>query len=203
MPKRTDISSILVIGAGKPLPDGEGLGWGSEAQPRVSIADVEPPSPALPRRGREKGELAGRVVFEPIVAVGVEGEFFGNPQHDAVGVFQHIVVPESNHTVAARFDHPRSCLVAGTITVLTTIDLDHQLGATAGEIGHGISNLEFARELHAKLFRPQSRPKSFRRVGRLAPQLLRNRRQSFARHTLDIPTEPSPERGRAAPAIAS
>jgi len=197
MPKRTDISSILVMGAAKPLPGGEGLGWGSEAQPRVSFADVEPPSPTLPRRGREKAQLAEKVVLEPIVAVGVEGEFFGNAQHDAIGVFQHIVVPESNYAVTERLDHPRPVVVAGAVVVLATIDLDHKLRATAGEIDDGVADPEFPRELNAKLFRPQSRPQSLRRIGRLAPQSLRNRRQAFSRHASDTPTQPSPERGRA------
>ena len=45
MLNRNDMSSSLVIGAAKPLPGGEGLGWGSEAAWPSVKADVEPTHP--------------------------------------------------------------------------------------------------------------------------------------------------------------
>ena len=188
MPKRTDISSSLVIGAAKPLPGGEELGWGSEAvRPRVD-AGVEPPSPTLPQWGRG----LRRVVFEPVVAIGVEGEFFGDPLNNAVGVLQHFVVPETDHLVALGLDHPGARFVGWAIAMLPSIDFDHQFEAAAGEVDDGPANLKFPRELNAQLLSAQSRPQPDRSVGRLASQLLRDRRKTLPDHSNTPPKLPSP-----------
>ena len=50
MPKPTNISSIPVIGA--PLPGGEGLGVGSEAQPCVLLSAWGTPTPPSPWWGK-------------------------------------------------------------------------------------------------------------------------------------------------------
>src|SRR5690606_5430643 len=203
MPKRTDISSILAIGAGRPLPDGEGLGWGSEAaRPRV-CAGVDPSSPTLSRRGRGHVGLFGNVVFEPGVAVGVESELFGDSQDHTVDVLQHVVVPETDHAITVRFDQPGSLIVGGVVGVLPAVDFDGQLEAAAGEIDDEVADLILARELNAELFAAQARPQASFRVRRLAPQSLRYRRQALDRHASDSPTQPSPERGRAFEAIAA
>ena len=201
MPKRTYISSILVIGAKKPLPVGEGLGWGSVAAwPRVGVAGyigVVPPSPTLPQRGRglegrgQEGGL-GEVVLEPIVAVRGAGEGFGYAQDHAVGILQDFVVPEADDLVAMAFDHSGAGFVGGAIGMLTAIDLDHQLQSSAGEIGDGTSDLKLPRELNAQLLGAKPRPQAFRRVGRFAAQALRNRRQTLSYHP-DTPSKlPSP-----------
>ena len=189
MPKRSDISSTLALGAVKPLPGGVGLGWGSVAAwPRVGVAGeagAEPPSPALPQRGRG---LSGAVI-EPIVAVGGEGEGFGYSQDHAVGVLEDFVVPEADDLITVGLDHSRAGCVGGAARMLAAIDFDHQLQPAAGEIGDGTSDLKLARELDAQLARAQSRPQPFRRVSRFTAQALRYRRQSLGCHP-DTPLKP-------------
>ena len=174
MPKLTDISSSQTITLEKPLPGGEGLGWGSEAvRPRVG-AGVEPPSPTLPQwvRGLRRG--FGGVVFPPVVAVGVEGQFFGDALDNTIGVLQDVVVPEADHAVAVALDHPGSRFVGRAVGMLPAVHFDYQLKTAASEIGDSPADLEFAGELNAQLLGAQPRPQAYCSIGRLAPQLLRN-----------------------------
>jgi hypothetical protein len=53
---------------------------------------------------------------------------------DAFGVGQHIVVPETKHAVAVRFQHCAAWRIR-LFAVLPAIDFDDQLGAMAREIG--------------------------------------------------------------------
>ena len=183
--------STVAFGPKKPLPVGEGLGWGSEAQPRVSLAGVAPPSPTLPRwgRGLRSEGLEDWVVFEPVLAVCGQGQGFGDAKHHAVGVLQNFVVPEADHTITVALDHPGAPLVSGTVGMLPAVNLDHQFQPAAGEIGDGVADLEFARELNAKLPCAQPRSQQLCRVGRFAAETLRNRRQSLGYHP-DTPLKP-------------
>ena len=150
------------------------------------------PSPALPQRGREFRRGLSRVVFEPIGPVGVEGEFFGDPLNNAVGVLQDIVVPETDDAVAVAFDHSGARFVGRAIAVLAAIDFDHQFEAAAGEVGDGTANLEFAGELNPQLLGAQPRPQALSRVGRFPPKFLRHWRKALFRHSNAPSKLPSP-----------
>src|SRR5687767_10888747 len=100
MPRRTDISSSLVTGAGLTPSPRRGEGWGEGVRNQSATAGVRPPHPALSRRGEG---LSG------VLSPGGEGSFGAVPRdqelladglEDAVGVSQDIVVPEAENSVA-------------------------------------------------------------------------------------------------------
>ncbi len=181
-----------------PLPVGEGLGVGERAAGARRPRGVEPPSPALPRWGRGlEGRRLEIVILKPIIAVGGEGEGFGDLQDHAIGVAEHIVVPEPDHPVAVTFDHLSPRFISGTIAVLSAIDFDDQLEPAAGEISNGISDLELSRELNVKLLCSQPRPQALRGLGRFGAKLFRYGREALGNQRLYTPTQLSPSTGRA------
>ena len=199
-----------------PFPGGEGqrdlaalvpAGYGMDASVDARLC-LAPPSPTLPRRGRESGRKLG-VVIEPIVAVGGEGQCFGEAQlhkhlldprklpspwgrvgdggsavkgqrciagvvhpsptpsrkrgglvyvpgdlqffkdcqQHAIGVLQDVVVPEPDHAPTVRLDHPRSCFVGKTVSMLPAIKFNREPRQTAGEIDHVVANRQLPRDL--------------------------------------------------------
>src|SRR5690606_13488359 len=159
------------------------------ARPGSRAGDT--PTQPSPERGRASGLVAG------------EGDLFGDADKDAVGILQHIVVPEADHAIAMRLDLAGADIVGRTVGMLAAIDLDRQLQSAAGEVGDGVSDLVLTSELNTHLACAQVRPKAPFGVGHLPPQPLRNRRQALSCHASDTPTQPSPERGRAYEAIAA
>src|SRR5690606_3609063 len=238
MPKRTDISSILVIGAPPPRRGGAG-GGGARRRRASQLSDVGCPHPTLPQAGEGFSPRPFREGFAPLPggeglgggerAAGArpgsrasdaptqpspergrasgfgasEGDLFEDADQDAVGVLQYVVVPEADDAIAMRLYQARALLIGGIVGVLPAVALDRQLEAAASEIDDEVADLILARELDAQLAAAQVRPQAFLGIRRFAPQPLRYRRQALARHELDTPTQPSPERGRAIRAIAA
>ena len=167
-----------------PLPVGEGPGVGERGNAARPAREVAHPLAIFPLKG--DGSVVSR-----------DGDGFGNADKDALGVVQDIIVPEPDHRVAIRFDGPSADDIGHVFGVLAAINLDYQLCLATGEIGDKWANRKLARELNAQLLASKSRPQPFFRLGRLAPQHPRNRRQAFCCHTSYTPTQPSPCRGRA------
>jgi hypothetical protein len=168
MPRRTDISSILIIGAGPAPSPLRGEGWGEGGLSSRVIAGAEPPHAALSPRGRG---LFG--------AVSGEQEFLADGFEDAVGVPEHVVVPEANHSVAVVFDECGPGRVAFD-AVLPAVQLDRQPGRSAGEVGHVIADLELADELLAlELTDAEALPEARLRLSPVSAQSARDGRQAF------------------------
>ena len=186
MPKRTDVSFNSALGAGTPLPAGEGLGVGERAAGSRLPRGVGCPHPTLPRTGEGLR-----------VAISGEGEFVQDRGQDAVGVLQDNVVPVPEHAVAVRFDDLGPRIVGGVIRVLPAIEFDCKPRGAAGEVHDEVADRTLAGELLAKLAPAQPRPQPLFRFGRIGAKLARDWREAFCHHRLYTPTQPSPARGRA------
>ena len=165
MPKRTDISSILISS----LPRGEGLGMGGTAVMRQrDCSGVVNPSPTPSLEGRGLSGVAGEV------------QFFEDRGEHAVGVLQHVVVPEADDAVAVGFDDLRSSIIGRAVSVLATIEFDGEARGAAGEVDHEGADRQLPRELDtAQLAGAQVRPKASFRVGHIVSQFARDAGQSF------------------------
>ena len=201
MPKRTDISSILVIGNGAlPSPRrGEGRGEGERALGRVgaglghkrardTLIQLRPVrcarKPSYPSRSWEK-------------AFGDQQSLPDFLKH-ASGVCQDVVVPEADHRVTVRFDQLRARRIGCAVSMLPAVQLDHQPRLPTGEVGDVRTDRELADELRTlDLPGTKMRPQPRLRFGRRAAQLARHRRQSLCNHWRITLTQPSPSRDRA------
>jgi hypothetical protein len=152
MPKRTDISSILVIGAGPTPSSRRGEGWG-EGTLRWEPSSV--------------GSIAR---YQEIVSYRCE---------DAIGVGEHVSIPETENAVAIFFDDRCSSGVARGV-MLSAIQLDCQPGSPTGEIGSITVNLELADEFLAlELARTEVALEVLFGVGLIGAQSARDWRQAL------------------------
>ena len=142
------------------------------------------------------GSIVSIVSGEPVLAVGGDGERLGDLQEHAIGICQHVIVPEADHGVAEQFDLAGSLDVSCIVGVLATIEFNRQFRPATSKIHDGIADCELPCELSAKLLAAQPRLQAHLRVGRFAAQSLRQRCQSFSGHSPNTPTQPSPSRGR-------
>src|SRR4051812_20049403 len=72
---------------------------------------------------------------------------FGQSSRNAVGIAEHIMIPEADHSVALRFDRGGPiaiCLVA----MLTAIHLDDHSQAVTAEIGEEAADRDLATKAH-------------------------------------------------------
>ena len=194
MPCRTDISSILIIGAAVAPSPRRGEGWGEGALTRRVITGAAPPHPALSPTGRGFRKRAG--LFG---AVAGQEEFLPDRLKDSIGVREHIVVPEAQHPIAVFVDDGGSRRILGGL-VLSAVELDRQPGGAAGEVGDEIVDLELADELLA--FKPAAAevmPETRLSVGLVRSQLARDRRQALPAQLSTPSPNPLPlgERGYA------
>jgi len=58
-----------------------------------------------------------------------------NRQENARHVFQHVVIPEPQHTIAIGFEISRTYFIGGTVRMLTAVNLDDESSLMAGELG--------------------------------------------------------------------
>ena len=127
------------------------------------------PSPTPSLEGRGFSAIAG------------DFQFFKDSQQHAIGVLQHVVVPEADHAVAVGFDHAGSRFVDRTFIVLPAIKLNCDPGRATGEIDHEIADRKLSCELHStQLAGAQVRPQAPFRVGHIPPQFARDVGQSFS-----------------------
>jgi hypothetical protein len=193
MPKRTDIKSILIIGAGPFTPSprrGEGLGEGARRSGLTSNA--EPPHPVgcadstSPRRGEVNRAVAGHE------------QLLTDCLQDTLGVLKHIVVPEADHAIAERF-HGLGARGVRFRRVLASIQFDDQVLVSAGEVSDVRADRELADEFGTfETAAAQIVPKAILGVGRLVPQLARDGRQPFFRQGRTPSSQPSPRLGEGA-----
>ena len=144
-------------------------------------ADVVHPSPTPSLEGRGLRSVSGGF------------QFFEDCSEDAIGILQHVVVPEADYAVAVGFDDRGAVVIGGTVGVLAAIELDRDPRRTVGEIDNEIADRQLARGFKAiQLTRPQVRPQSPLGIGHVASQLARDAGQSFCRQNIAPSKPPSP-----------
>lgn len=140
------------------------------------IAAVVNPSPTPSLEGRGFASVNGR----DLSGVAGDFQFFEDRCQDAVGVLQHVVVPEADHAVAVGFDHPGARFVSGAVAVLPAVELDSDARQTTGEVDHIVTNRQLPSELESvQLAGAQVRPQVPFGVGHVIAQLASDAGQSF------------------------
>ena len=187
MPKRTDISSILIIGTSSPSPAGR-VGEGERrgaARPNL-LAWRTPTRSRSASRLPLKGE--GRKMEGLVVVAGdiqVAEDVFQYP----FGVGQDVVVPIADHLIAIRFDDRGPFRVGGAVGMLPAVEFDGDARGAFGEVDDEAANGELRGEfVPAELFAAQMLPEAGFRVGRFATEFSGDCGQFFARHLSLLPS---------------
>src|SRR4051812_45779880 len=137
MPRRTDISSILIIGARLAPSPRRGEGWGEGARRRRLTTDAVHPHPTLSLKGE------GIDLFRPVSR---QEQLLSDRFQHAIGVGEDIVVPEAEDPVAVFFDD----LGAGGVPLrimLAPVEFESQSRRSAGEVRDVAIDLELADEI--------------------------------------------------------
>lgn len=149
-----------------PSPWGGGGGGGSALTAGRFIANRVHPSPdPFPQR-KGRSDIARNF------------DFARNGFENAIGVAQDFVVPETDHTVAVRFDG-RSPRRVGLNRMLAPVAFDGDPKTAARKVDHVAANGKLPRELHTHLPVAQMRPQQTFRIRHVAPQLARDAGQSL------------------------
>ena len=160
-----------------PFPRG-GEGWGEGARhlriPAPYTLTLHPPS--------RKGVVSGKC------------QLAADDFENAFGVFENLVVPETDHAIAKTFDARR----AGRIDLrrmLTAVELEDEPCGAAGEVGDMPTNQALTDELRTiELTGAQMKPEASLSVGTLTAQVARGSCQSLRQRRSPAP-QPSPLRG--------
>ena len=189
MPRHTDISSILIIGAG-PIPSprrGEGGARSASGEGRRAYRWGSAPSPSAALR------LLPLPAGERVVAG--NRELAPDGFKHASRVLQDVVVPEANDAIAEGFDDLRAVSV-GQFAVLSPVQLNGDAGATTGEVGDVGADLFLADELGTReLAVAQMPPKALFGIGLIATKLAGDGGQFLSRQVRAPSPQPSPLRG--------
>ncbi len=173
-----------------PLPGGEGLGVGERGEASRPLPGAGNPHPTLPLSGESFSDL-----------VAGDSEFFQDHGYDALGIGQHIIVPEANYPVAISLYRSRPHQVRRAVDMLSAIDLDRQPRRAAGKIDDEAANRQLPRKLNRQLLAAQARPQALFGFGRFPAQPLRNSREALFNYCSYALTQPSPAWGRAIMAV--
>ena len=188
MPRRTDISSILIIGAG-PIPSprrGEGGARSASGEGARRFRRRGAPSP---RRSPRWGEGDLRAPVER------DQQFLTNGFEHAFGVRQHVVVPETDDAVTERFDDGGARCIDG-VSMLSAVQFNREMRIAAGEVGDVGADRKLSDKFGAiELAGAKVPPQAFFRFGLIAPQFARDGSQAFFRHRRSPSPQPSPRRG--------
>ena len=93
---------------------------------------------------------------------------FGNRMCHAIGIAQHLVIPEANDAIAFRLDQSRARGVF-SFTMLSTVDLDHQSCAMTGKVGGVAPKGHLPPKMLVGEILANQPPESCFRVGGLSP----------------------------------
>ena len=146
------------------------------AERLAEVAGVSPSTPS-PRRGEGRGEGVRRTgLFR---SVSRDQEFLADCFEHAVGIGEHIIVPEAKDAIAVLLDDRGSRRIARHV-VLPAVQFDRQAGSSAGKVGDIGVDLELANELLAlELSTAKVMPEALFRIRLVRPQLARDRSQAF------------------------
>ena len=166
--------------------DGARRAPGEGVRPVRLIA--EPPHPS-PLPAGERGLVATATSDQQLLP-----DRFKN----AVSVLKHVVVPKAQHTIAEGFDDFGSRSI-GFGRMLASIELDGEVSVAAGEIRDMGADRELADEFSAfELPGPKVTPEPLFGVGRISPELSRDRCQALLRQCRTPSPQPSARRGEGA-----
>ena len=172
--------------ANSPSPR-RGEGWG-EGAPRILKGRTPSSSAAarlllLPAGEKERGATPG---VEQFLADGLDHAF---------SVFQHIIVPEADDSVAEAFDGFRPVSI-DLLAMLPAVEFDDQVRVPAGEVGDVRTDRELTDELCAfELARAEVTPQALFGVRGISPKFSCVRRQAFFRQCRSPSPQPSPRWG--------
>ena len=131
-------------------------------------AGVVNPSPTPSLEGRGSSAVAGEVQF-----------LLDRGEH-TIGVLQNVVVPETDYSIAVRFDDRGARVISSVFSVLAAVEFHREAGGAAGEVDDEIADWQLARELcSVQLTGAQVRPQPPFGIGHVAAQLARDAGQSF------------------------
>lgn len=179
---------VVGVALKAPSPWGRGLGVGTRgrqgARPMVRLSAVvlkandgclnwfgHTPTQPSPSRGRA---LLSARYFDC-------AHDFGDY---AVGVAEHVVVPEADDTVAVGFDQFGAFDVGGVLGMLAAVNFDDQFERAAGKVSDRQANRELPRKLHAQLFAAQPRPQARFGLGRFSAKALGGAGQALSCHSI-------------------
>lgn len=194
MPKRTDISSILIIGAGRARtpspPRGEGRGEGEMAAVEYSTGAAHP-HPTSPRQPSCQGFVSFSLEGEDFSSrekVSGETDFAVDRFQNTFDIRQDFMVPETDDAIAMRFHDARPHRVRATFGMLSAIKLDNEPRARTEKIDNitidGNLPAEFRSE---KLSVAQAVPQQLFRFGHVSAQLSGRCGQPPLRHKFPLP----------------
>ena len=140
------------------------------------------PSPTPSLEGRGLRAVAGEV------------QFFSDRGENAVGVLQHVVVPEADYAVAVGFDDFGAPSIGEIVGVLAAVEFHSEPGRAASEIDDKIADWALPVELRpAQLTGAEVRPEAPFCVGHVASQFARDAGQSFSYQRRTPIPNPFPE----------
>lgn len=127
------------------------------------------------------GSATGGIVHPPLALPSREGNLLVSGQlhfledrfNNAIGVFEDIVIPEADDTVAVSFDHSGSRDVSRVLRMLSTVAFNCQSQRATREVDNVISNLMLTSELETKLLGSKSRPQAALGISHLVAQFAR------------------------------
>ena len=122
---------------------------------------------------------------------------------DTVRVAEHIIVPESNEPVSFRLDESGSFCV-DNFRMLSTVDLNDELGSVAGEISNVMADGRLPPEMLMRKAFPKDAPEHLLRIGHVSTKSASALDGAVGRmmlHSLrstmnDTPPQPLPIKGR-------
>ena len=133
---------------------------------RGDISDVALPSPTPSLEGGDSGLVAG------------EPDFFLDRFQNAVGVFEDVVVPETDDAIAVGFD--ASCSRGVSLgRMLAAIAFDSEFETATGEVDDVTADRELPRELCVERSGSQVQPEAPLGVRHIATELARHASQSL------------------------
>lgn len=190
MPRRTDISSILIIGAGcPPSPPSGGEGRGEGGVGDGSGARRTPPSPyrrfapafPLPLKGARGG-------------FGILAQGHQDCSDHAIEIAHDLAVGEAQDAVAAGFQRGGARGVIGFAPgVAVAVELDDEARATGREVGDVRGKDDLALELDAETVSPKHGPQCAFGRSEVLPQLFGSgTRFWIPLHPSDSPLSPTP-----------
>jgi hypothetical protein len=94
-----------------------------------------------------------------------------NRREDTVDIFQHLVIPDPDHTVAVMCKLGTAGRVGiDSCGVLTTVDFNHELAGRAGAVGDVSADRELAPETPGEVCFTQHAPQRLFRISGVASE---------------------------------
>jgi hypothetical protein len=159
---------------------------------------IPSPHPSSPLPGAERSRLHGDGSLLSCLCWGVL-QRLPNHLHDTLGIFEHVIVPESDDAVTVAQQLDTMQVIIFRVGMLTTVELNHEPSRRASEIGDAPTDGMLATELPRKAALPERVPEAPLGIGRIAAKLARDDRPPARRQGPTSPclSAPAGRRGTA------